>query len=99
MIRGFFAEWLVNQNGITRMFLIYSRHKTFFTDSNEACHRYSYNLDEGGHSIWLKTAIYPECIGLKISNYLDKPIGVGCVAAASQVPPVVTIPTHRWHHC
>ena len=40
----------------------------FFTDSNEVCQRYSYNLDEGRNSIWLKTATYPECIGLRISN-------------------------------
>ena len=42
--------------------------KKLFTGSNEACQRYSYNLDEGRNSIWMKTAIYSECIGLRISN-------------------------------
>ena len=40
----------------------------FFTDLNEVCQRYSYNLDEDRNGIWLKTATYPECIGIRISN-------------------------------
>ena len=66
IIRGFFADWLVEQNGIMR--IMYVIKKQLFTGSNEACQRYSYNLDEGRNSIWMKTAIYSECIGLRISN-------------------------------
>ena len=42
--------------------------KLYITDSCDGCQRYSYNLDEGKNSVWLKTATYPECIGLIISN-------------------------------
>ena len=56
------TEW--HYEDIFELFVI----KLYFTDSNKACQRYSYNLDEGRNGIWLETAIYPECIGLIISN-------------------------------
>ena len=50
------------------IFYLYAIKNLFFTDSNEPCQRYSYNLDEGKNSIWMKTTKHPECIGLRISN-------------------------------